>query len=146
MSASNAMESSVLDLILNAAAWAGIADNAGSPDANNAVSLHTSDPGEGGTLATNETSYGSYARATIARDSGSPAWSISGSAPTSASPGSDITFATGSGGSQTVTYFAIGRPSGGSATMHLSGTVTPNLNVGSGITPSLTTATTITCD
>lgn len=105
------------------------------------VSLHTSDPGEAGDQSTNETTYTSYVRVPVAR-SGS-GWTITAN---SASPTSAITFAAGTGGSGTVTHFGVGTDSAGAGTLLYSGTVSPNITVGSGVTPQLTTATAITED
>lgn len=142
MSFSNAAETAVLSLLFNATAWANIADNAAStPDTDIAVGLYTSDPGEGGNMGTNETTYTSYARVDVERTSSG--WDVTNN---SVSPVSNITFPAGTGGSGTITHFAVGRPGGGSAAIHVSGTVTPNLSVGNGVTPQLTTATAITLD
>lgn len=136
-------ETAILSLIFNATAWANYADNAATtPQTNIAVGLHTADPGTSGTMSTSETSYTSYARASVARSSSG--WTISGTGPASCSPVSNISFAAGTGGSGTVTNFSTGKTGGGAAAILWSGTVTPNISVGSGITPVLTTATTIT--
>jgi hypothetical protein len=136
-------ETAILSLIFNATAWANYADNAASsPQTNVAVALHTADPGTSGTQTTSETSYTSYARVSVARTSGG--WTISGTGPASCSPVSNISFPAGSGGSGTVTNFSTGKTGGGATAILWSGTVTPNISVGNGITPVLTTATTIT--
>lgn len=136
-------EQAILSLIFTASAWANYADNAASsPQTNVAVGLHTADPGTSGTMSTNETTYTSYTRASVAR-SGS-GFSVSGTGPASCSPVSNITFTAGTGGSGTVTHFSTGKTGGGAAAILWSGTVTPNISVGNGITPVLTTATTIT--
>lgn len=145
MSISDTTENAILALIFNATAWANYADNAGtSPQTNIAVALHTADPGDTGTMSTSETTYTSYARASVARTSGG--WTISGTSPTQAAPVAAISFAAGTGGSGTVTHFSTGKTGGGTAAILFSGTVTPNITVGSGVTPQLTTATTITLD
>ena len=145
MSFSDATESAVLALIFNATAWANYADNAASsPQTNIAVALHTADPGDAGTQATSEASYTSYARVSVARTSGG--WTVSGTSPTQAVPAANIVFATGTGGSGTVSYFSTGKTGGGSTAIIASGTVTPNFVTGVGATPTLSTATTITLD
>ena len=142
MSIANATETAILALIFNATAWANYADNAASsPQTDIAVALHTADPGEAGTMATSEAAYTSYARASVARSSGG--WTVSGN---SVSPVASIDFAAGTGGSGTVTYFSVGKTGGGSAAILFSGTVTPNIVTGDGVTPRLTTATAITLD
>ena len=70
-SLTNSAENSFLVLLFNATAWANVADNAaGSPLTNLYVSLHTADPGEGGSQTTNETAYTNYARQPVARTAG----------------------------------------------------------------------------
>ena len=142
MSKGNTFENSLLLLIFNATAIANVADNASaSPLTNLHVSLHTSDPGEAGTLSTNEIGYTSYARQNVAR-SGS-GWTVTNN---SVSPAAAITFPAGTGGSGTATHFAVGKTGGGAAVLFYSGTISPNIVCGDGITPELTTATAITED
>lgn len=142
MSKSNAFETALLLLIFNGTPIDDIADNAGtSPASDLYVSLHTADPGDGGNQSTSETTYSSYARVAVARTSGG--WTVSGN---SVSPVAAITFPTGTGGSGTVTHFGVGVAPSGTGSLLYSGTVSPNLDVGNGITPELTTATTITED
>ncbi len=136
-------EGAILALIFNATAWANYADNAVSaPQTNIACALHTADPGTSGTQSTSESAYTSYARVNVARTSGG--WTISGTGPASCSPVSNISFPAGTGGSGTVTNFSTGKTGGGASAILWSGTVTPNISTGSGITPVLTTATTLT--
>ena len=135
-------ENNMLKLIYNATAWSAIAINhTTTPDANTAVSLHTADPGDTGTMATSEANYTSYARATVARTTGG--WTVTAN---SVSPVAAISFPAGTGGSGTVTHFSTGKLGGGAADIFLSGTVTPNIVTGNGVTPQLTTSTTITLD
>jgi len=143
MAIAGTTEQAILALIYNATAWANYADNAaGSPQASISVGLHTADPGTGGTQATSEVVYTSYARASVARNTGG--WTVSGTGPASCSPVSNITFPAGTGGSGTVTNFSTGKTGGGATAILWSGTVTPSIAVGSGVTPVLTNATTIT--
>src|SRR4051812_19864683 len=136
-------ETAILSLIFNATAWANYADNASSsPQTNVSVALHTADPGTSGTQTTSESAYTSYARVSVLRTSGG--WTISGTGPASCSPVSNISFPAGTGGSGTVTNFSTGKTGGGATAILWSGTVTPNIATGNGITPVLTTATTIT--
>jgi hypothetical protein len=62
----------------------------------------------------------------------------------STSPVATISFPAATGGSETETYFGIGTASSGAGKLLYSGTVTPNISVSSGVTPQLTTATTVT--
>lgn len=142
MSKSNTFENDWLKLIFNATAIANLADNAASsPLTNLYVSLHTADPGESGNQSTNEIAYTSYARVAVARTSGG--WTVTNN---SVSPVANIDFPAATGGSGTVTYFGVGSASSGAGTLYYSGTVTPNISVTSGVTPRLTTASTITED
>jgi hypothetical protein len=95
-------------------------------------------------MSTSEATYTSYARASVARTSGG--WTISGTSPTQAAPVATIAFAAGTGGSGTVTNFSTGKTGGGAAAILFSGTVTPNIVTGNGVTPQLSTSTTITLD
>lgn len=142
MSKGNTFENDWLKLIFNGTAIANIADNAASsPLTNLYASLHTADPGESGDQTTSETSYGSYARVAVARNSGG--WTVTGA---SVSPTADISFPAGTSGSGTITHVAIGTAASGSGKILYSGAVSPNIPVGNGITPILTTSTTITED
>jgi hypothetical protein len=138
----NTFENDLLKLIFNATAIANLADNAASsPNTNLFVALHTADPGEAGDQTTNEIAYTSYGRATVARTTGG--WTVTAN---STSPVANIDFAAGTGGSGTATHASIGLVVSGASKLLYSGTVTPNIVCGDGITPRLTTASTITED
>lgn len=145
MTISDTSENSILALIFNATLWANYAINASaSPETNISSALHTADPLDAGTQATSETTYTSYNRVSTARTSGG--WTVTAN---SVSPVAAINFPAGTGGSGTVTHFSTGKASvayPGTAAILFSGTVTPNIAVGNGVTPSLSTATTITLD
>jgi hypothetical protein len=145
MSIADVSESAILSLIFNATTWANYAINATtSPETNIICALHTADPGDAGTQATSEATYSSYARVNVLRTSGG--WTISGTNPTQAAPVSAINFPAGTGGTGTVSYFSTGKSGGGATPILFSGTVTPNIATGNGVTPSLSTASTITLD
>jgi hypothetical protein len=142
MSISNSTENSILNLLFSATLWANVAINAtSSPITDIAVGLHTADPGDAGSMSTSEAAYTSYARVDVARGAG---WTTSSAG--SVSPNAAIEFPLGGGGSGTVSHFSTGKPGGGAAIIFWSGTVTPSIVTGSGITPRLTTSTTITLD
>ena len=142
MSKGNTFEDDILKLIFNATAIANIADNAATaPLTNLYVSLHTADPGETGDQTTSEATYTSYARVAVARTSGG--WTVTNN---SVSPVATISFPAGTGGAGTVTYAAIGTAASGAGKILASGTVTPNIVTGNGITPQLSTATAFTFD
>lgn len=142
MSIANVTETAILKLIYQAVAWANYADNAASsPETDIAVSLHTADPTDSGDMSSSEIAYTSYARASVARTTGG--WAETSG---SVSPVSNIDFAAGTGGSGTATHFSTGKTGGGAAAVLWSGTISPNIVCGSGVTPRLTTASTITLD
>lgn len=142
MSISNTAENSLLLLLFNATAFADLAQNDGSSPATDLhVSLHTSDPGEGGAMNTNETTYGSYARVAVARSGAG--WTVSAN---SVSPAATIEFPEATSGTATITHFGVGIGSSGATVLLFSGTVTPNISVATGVTPKLTTASAITLD
>lgn len=140
MSKTNTFENDWLKLIFNATAIANLADNAASsPLTNLFVSLHTADPGEAGNQSTNEIAYTGYARVAVARTAGG--WTVTNN---SVSPVANIDFPAATGGSGTVTHFGVGTSSTGAGVLYYKGTVTPNIVVSAGVTPRLTTASTIT--
>lgn len=142
MSIADATENGVMLLIFNATTWANYAINAtSSPETNIIVALHTADPGEAGTQSTSESAYTSYARVNVVRTSSG--WTVTGG---SVSPAANIDFPAGTGGSGTITYFSTGKSGGGATPILWSGTVVPNVVSGSGVTPRLTTASTLTLD
>jgi len=142
MTISNTTETAILKLVFQAVAWGNYADNAASsPQTNVDVALHTADPGDTGTQTTSETTYTSYARVSVARTTGG--WAESSGTVT---PVATIAFPAGTGGSGTVTHFSTGKTGGGASAILWSGTVTPNIVTGNGVTPQLTTSSTITLD
>jgi hypothetical protein len=141
MSKGDTFENDLLKLIFNATAIANLADNAGSSPATTiTVALHTADPGETGTQSTSEATYTGYARVTVARTTGG--WTASSAGSTS--PVANIDFPACTAGTNTITHFSVG--TGVSNKLLYSGTVTPNISVSNGVTPRLTTATTVTED
>lgn len=142
MSKGNTFENDLLKLIFNATAVANIADNAASsPLTNLFVALHTADPGEAGTQTTSECAYGSYARVSVARTSGG--WTVTAN---SVSPVASIEFPAASSGSETATHWSVGVATSGASKILYSGTITPNIVISTGVTPRLTTGSTITED
>jgi hypothetical protein len=143
MSLSDVMENAVLNLVYRAVAWANVADNAAtSPITNTFSAIHTADPGDAGTQATSETTYTGYARVAVARTTGG--WSAASGG--SISPAANIDFPAGTAGSGTITHFSQGKSTSGSTDIYHSGTVSPTIPVGNGITPRLMTSTTLTLD
>lgn len=142
MSKGDTFENDLLRLIFNATAIGNIADNAAtSPLTSLFVSLHTADPGEAGSQTTSETAYTSYARVSVARTTGG--WTVTAN---SVSPVANIVFPNCTGGTATITHFGVGTASTGAGKLLYKGTVTPSIAVSTGVTPTLTTASTITED
>lgn len=140
MGKGNTWSADILGLLFNASAVANIADNAGSsPLTSLYVSLHTANPGAGGSQTTSEAAYTSYSRVAVARTAGG--WTLTSQ---SISPVANISFPAATGGSETETFFGIGTASSGAGVLLYSGTVTPNIVVSNGVTPVLTTASTVT--
>lgn len=140
MPKTTAFAGSLLALLFNATTFANVAINATtSPITNVEVSLHTADPGTSGNQTTSEIAYTSYARVAVVRTSSG--WTVTSNA---VSPVAAITFPAGTGGSGTATHFGLGTAHTSTGTLWYSGTVTPNIVCGSGVTPSLSTATSVT--
>lgn len=135
MSASNAFETDLLELIFNNTAIADIGDASGLQPSTTAgslyVSLHTADPGEGGSQNTSEAGYTSYDRVAVARSGAG--WTVSGN---SASNAAAVDFPEATGGSSTVTHFGVGTASSGAGLLLFSGELDSPLGVTAGMTPS----------
>ena len=145
MSKSNSWENWLLLLLFNNTNFANVGDATGLRGSSTAgsfyVSLHTADPGEAGDQTTNETSYTSYARVAVARSGAG--FTVTNN---SVSPAASIDFPACTGGTATITHFGIGTASAGAGVLLYKGTVTANISVSSGVTPQLTTASTVTED
>ena len=142
MGIANNTENNILGLIFTAVAIANIADNAaGTPETNVHMALATADPTDSGTMSSSEVTYTGYARTNVAR-SGS-GWTVTSG---SCSPDANIDFPAGTAGSGTVSFGSAGKTGGGAADIYWSGTVTPNIVTGDGITPRLTTTSAFTLD
>lgn len=139
MSKSNATENSFLKLVYQAVSWASLADNAASPATDIAVHLHTADPGEAGLTTTSECAYGSYAAHNVARTSSG--WTVTNN---TVNPVAAIPFPSCTSGTETASFFSTSL-AGSTAILH-SGAISPTIAISTGITPQLTTATTITED
>jgi hypothetical protein len=134
MSMSNAAEAALMNLLFLNTDWAGIGDAGGLQNSAAAgsfyISLHTADPGEAGTQATNEATYTSYARVAVARSGAG--WTLNTSTIENAAL---VQFPQCSGSSSTCTYFAIGQDSSGAGQIVLSGALSASLAVSNGIQP-----------
>jgi hypothetical protein len=142
MSLTNSAEASILALYFNATAWADIAENdTSSPATALYLSAHTADPGETGDQTTSETSYGSYARINTTRNGTD--WPLTSQ---TINLGATESWPAASSGTATLTHFGIGTASSGAGRRDMNGTITANISVATGVTPQLTTATSITLD
>jgi hypothetical protein len=139
MSKADGWENALLLLLFNNTNAANIGDATGlrgSTTAGNLyLSLHTADPGESGNQMTSEIGYTSYARAAVTRSAAGFTVTANSVALTT-----EVSFPAGTGGSGTASYFGIGTAASGAGTLLYSGTVTPNIVCGNGVTPQLTTA------
>jgi hypothetical protein len=121
----------LLKLVFNATAWANIADNAASSPATQFyLSLHTADPGAGGTQSTNETTYTNYVRIGVVRSN--VGWTV---ATNTASNAALAQFAQCGATGATLTYVAIGMLSTGVGIILYSGPLNSPLAVANGIQP-----------
>jgi len=140
MSKSNTFENDLQKLTFNGTAITNYADNAASsPLTNLYVSLHTADPDEAGNQTTSEADYTGYSRVAVARTTSG--WTVTAN---SVSPAADIVFPACTGGTNTITHMAIGTDPTGTGKILYYGTVTPEISVETGVTPNITSSTTIT--
>lgn len=136
-------ENSILNLLFRAQAYANVADNAASaPLTNIEFALHTADPTDAGDQTSSEAAYTSYARQPVARTTGGFDAPSGGST----SPAANIDFPEATGGSETETHASAGRANTGTGEIFMSGPVSPNIVVSTGVIPRLTTASTLTLD
>lgn len=127
--------------ILNAESITGLSDDAAQDAATSLwASLHTGSPAAGD-QSTNEATYPSYERAEIPRDD--TGFTVSSNVATLTSI---VAFETSTGTpNETYTHFGIGRDEDGNGLLLFYGTITPNITMNAaGITPRLTTSTSIT--
>jgi hypothetical protein len=130
---------SMLLLFLQGAAITNIAQNGTSPLTTLYLSLHTADPTAAGTQTSSEVSYTGYARAPVARSSAG--FTVASNAATLTAA---ISFGACTAGTATATYFGLGTLLSGAGVLWYAGPITPNISISNGVTPQLTTATSIT--
>lgn len=137
MSKGNTFENDLMKLFFQGTAIANLADNAASsPNTNLYVSLHTADPGEAGSQTTSEASFTGYARVSVARTSGG--WTVTNNSVTNAAA---ITFPQCTGGSNTITHFAVGTASSSTGKILYKGALTASLAVSNLIIPEFAAGT-----
>ena len=134
MSRSNDAENNYLLFMFNNTTWATVGDATGLVGSGGAgsfyVSLHTGDPGEGGSQNTSEATFGQYSRQAVARTSGG--WTVAANVVTNTAA---ITWTECDSGSESITYVGIGRDSGTAAGMLLwSGILDTARAVSTGVT------------
>jgi len=128
----------LLNHVLNNIAWANVGDVTGLPAGTAGslyVSLHTADPGAGGSQTTSEAAYTGYARIAVARDN--TWWTVAALAALNAKV---ITFGQSSTGPETETYIGIGTASSGTGHLLFRGLISSpaaGLVVNPNITPSI---------
>lgn len=139
MSKSDAWENQLLALLFNNTPVALVGDAAGLPGSAVAgslyLSLHTADPGEAGTQLTNEIAYIGYARVAVPRTTAGFTVLNNAVRLTTAR-----NFPTGTGGTGTANTFGIGASATGAGKLLYSGTLTPFIICGNGVTPQITAA------
>jgi hypothetical protein len=144
MSKSNAFETAMLQLLFQNVSISNIGDAIGLRGSTVAgqlfFSLHTADPGEVGTQATNEVSYTGYARVGVSR-SGTAGFIVTDN---SVSPAANIDFPICTSGTPIATHFSVGAASSGAAMVLYKGTVSPSIAIAPGVFPRLNNVTTIT--
>jgi hypothetical protein len=132
-----------LNLILQAVAITHVAINdTSSPITNVYLSLHTASPASGN-QSTSEAAYTSYARVAEVRSTSSPGFTISSNVATLAA---NANFPTSTGTpNETETYLGVGQSSSGATLLFFYGALSPTIAVtAAGVTPQITTSTTIT--
>lgn len=134
MSATNAFETDLLELIFTNLDIANVGDAGGLQNSATAgvfwISLHTGDPGETGNQETSEADYGSYARVSVVRSASG--WTVSGN---NVSNAAAISFPEAASGSNTITHFGIGSDETGTGNLFFKGALGSSLAVSTGITP-----------
>lgn len=132
MPKSIAASNDILALIFNATAWADLAENDSSaPGTNLYLSLHTASPGTATSQATNEATYGGYARLAVVRTTSG--WTVpSGGATQNAALAQ---FAEASSGPQTITHVGIGKAASGAGLLLYSGPLAAARTIDTGIQP-----------
>lgn len=137
-------ENDLLKLIFHGIAIANIADNAASsPITSLYLSLHTADPTDAAASGqqTNEATYTGYARVGLVRSAAG--WTITGN---SMSPVANVEWPICTAGTESATHVGIGTAASGAGKLLYSGAVTPAIAIAPGVTPRMTTASTLTED
>jgi hypothetical protein len=130
-------ETGLILLLFNNTTFTLVGDAAGllksAADGSLYVGLHTGDPA-GGDQTTSECAYTGYARVGVARTAAG--WTCVAGAVSNAAA---ITFGLDTVGVETITHFSVGTSAAGAGKLLYSGTLTADLDVSPGITPSFAT-------
>jgi len=134
----NSAGTALFALLFVNTAWANIG-NAGGLGASSAAGSFFAELSTGtltgaSTQSTTEAAYTSYARVAIARSSSG--FTASGTSPETVSNTAATTFPACTGGSETETYFSVGRDSSSTGMVIAWAPLTASLAVSNGITPS----------
>jgi hypothetical protein len=122
----------LLALLFNATTWNDIAENdSTSPATSLYLSLHTADPGVGGSQLTNEATYGAYARLAVVRTTSG--WTVPSGG--SLNNAAIAQFAECSSGANVITHVAIGTASSGAGLVLYAGALAASRSVSAGIRP-----------
>jgi hypothetical protein len=97
------------------------------------LSLHTADPGIGGTQNTNEVSYTGYARIAIVRNT-TGGWTVSGKVGSNTAAALFGVMTAGTGG--IVTYGAVGELTSGAGKLYATGLLTQSINIQTNVQPN----------
>lgn len=148
MSASNALETALLQHLFQNLAIAGVGNAGGllpsSAAGNLYVGLHSSSPGEAGTQSAGETAYAGYARVAVPRSSAG--WTVTGNVASNAAA-LDFPASTDGGSPPPATHFSIGTAATGAGMLLFHGPLSPQIPVNAGVTPGFAAgALTVTAD
>jgi hypothetical protein len=122
----------ILALIFNATTWANVAINAtSSPITDVYLSLHTANPGVGGSQLTNETSYTNYVRLAVVRTTSG--WTAPSAGATANAALAQFAQCGASGA--TITHVAIGTAASGAGLVLYAGALNSSLTVANLIQP-----------
>jgi hypothetical protein len=145
MSKGNTYENELLLLIFNNTPMTLVGDASGilgsALPGSFYFALHSSDPGEAGTQATNEVSYTGYARVAVARTGAG--FVVTGN---SVSPADDVDFGQCTAGSVTASHFSLGVASSGSTKLLYKGAFNASIAIAVNTIPRIASGTTITED
>lgn len=140
----------LLQLVFNGIGIANIAMNQSvAPSTLLWFALHTAAPSSD-TQSTSEAAYTSYTRVSVARSTASPAFTYTAASSAGAgaklNPAATISFPAATSGTvaETETYISVGLSSAGAGKILWSAAMSPVIAVSNGVTPRLTTASTLT--